>query len=260
LVFSLSDPSLINYKLKLYNDKSFTEEFVSDSSGTVFNIVNVGTVGISSDASLTLRYSEYLPKSLSYTLQKDGEVILPDEDVANYSQISLKSSVYNGKYTIFGITNTSFNVTLKNYPEVLTYTKDNTDLLKYTTKSTSDVGGVNKIRINFAGANYKKLPSFVKINSEAGINAFILPKSNTIGKIANVKILSPGFEYSSDNTLRPESYISPILRITNSDTIDRIEVIDGGKSYVSAPKLILFNPVSNHLVLEIKFLLKVLKK
>jgi hypothetical protein len=248
LVFSLSDPSLINYKLKLYNDKSFTEEFVSDSSGTVFNIVNVGTVGISSDASLTLRYSEYLPKSLSYTLQKDGEVILPDEDVANYSQISLKSSVYNGKYTIFGITNTSFNVTLKNYPEVLTYTKDNTDLLKYTTKSTSDVGGVNKIRINFAGANYKKLPSFVKINSEAGINAFILPKSNTIGKIANVKILSPGFEYSSDNTLRPESYISPILRITNSDTIDRIEVIDGGKSYVSAPKLILFNPVSKKVV------------
>lgn len=244
LVFSLTDSSLVNYNLKLFYDNSFTEEFLSDSSGEIFNILKSGTIGISTNASLTLKYSEYLPRTLIYTLQKNGETTLPDEDVINYSQISFKDSVYNGTYNIFDITSQSFNITLKNYPEVFNYTKDNTDILKYTTKSINDTGGVNKIRINFGGANYKKLPFFVRINSQFGINADILPKSSTIGKINEVRILSPGFEYSSDNTLRPEAYISPILRITNSDTLERVDIISGGKDYISTPKLILFNPVA----------------
>jgi hypothetical protein len=245
LVFSLKDPSLLNYKLKLFYDSTFTEEFVSDSSGTIFNISGIGTAGIGSESSLVLKYSDYLPKTLHYTLQKNGEIILPDEDVKNYSLISFKDSEYNGKYTIFDTSNNSFNITLRNYPEAYYYSKDNTDILKYSTKSTNDTGGVNRIRINFGGANYKKLPSFVKINSDFGINANIVPKSSTIGKINSVRILSPGFEYSSDNTLRPESYISPILRITNSNTIENIDVLDGGKSYISAPRLVLVNPVTN---------------
>ncbi len=244
LIFSLKDSSLLNYKLKLFYNDTFTEEFLSDSSGTIFNISSIGTPGIST-AFLTLKYSEYLPKTLYYTLQKDGEIILPDEDVKNYSVISFKNSEYDGRYTIFDVTDDSFNITLKNYPESYSYSKDNTDVIKYSTKSKNDTGGVNKIRVNFGGANYKKLPSFIKINSESGINASIIPKSTTIGRINDVRILSPGFEYSSDNTLRPESYISPILRITNSDTIDRIDVLDGGKSYISAPRLLLFNPVTN---------------
>ena len=48
--------------------------------------------------------------------------------------------------------------------------------------------------------------------------------------------LNPGFEYSSDPTLKPEAFISPVITIINSDTISSIEVIEGGKNYTSPTK------------------------
>ena len=57
---------------------------------------------------------------------------------------------------------------------------------------------------------YKSLPTFVSIASTQGINASLIADSTNINRINNVRILNPGFEYSSDNTLRPEAFVSPI--------------------------------------------------
>ena len=70
----------------------------------------------------------------------------------------------------------------------------------------------------------KKLPTFVSIGSSDGKNAEILPQSTDISKIDNVRILDPGFEYSSDKTLRPEAFVSPIISVVNSNTITAIDV------------------------------------
>ena len=71
-----------------------------------------------------------------------------------------------------------------------------------------------------------------------------MPDSKTINKVDDVRILNPGFEYSSDNTLKPEAFISPIISIINSNTISNIEIIDGGKNYTSIPDLVIVNPTT----------------
>ena len=89
---------------------------------------------------------------------------------------------------------------------------------------------------------YKSLPSFVSIASTQGVNASLLPDSNTINRVNNVRILNPGFEYSSDNTLKPEAFVSPIMSIIDSNTIINVEVVSGGKNYTSEPDLVIVNP------------------
>jgi hypothetical protein len=72
----------------------------------------------------------------------------------------------------------------------------------------------------------------------------LLPDSTTINRVDDIRILNPGFEYSSDPTLKPEAFISPVISIINSDTISNVEILDGGKNYTSTPNLVIINPVT----------------
>ncbi|MEY3470455.1 MAG: Prochlorococcus phage, partial [Actinomycetota bacterium] len=241
IVFDLSDSSLVDYNFKLFCDQEFKNEFVSTGSTNQFSLVGVGTIGISSTASLTLNYSDNLPNKLFYSLEKFGVISEPDKDTQNYSEINFVESFYNGSYTISGVGNTTFNVFLRNYPERLSYSKEECDLLKYTTSSTSTSGGISKIRLISSGNNYKKLPIFKKITSLNGTGAYVIPKSDTIGKVNEIRIVNEGFEYSSDKTLRPQALVPRFAFIKNSNTINNIFVTDGGKNYISPPNLVIIN-------------------
>jgi hypothetical protein len=245
LNFNLSDNSLLDYKFKIFTSTDFTEEFYSERLDNTFNVTGIGTVGISTNASILLEYSDHLPEKLYYTLQKDGNIIYPDNEVVEFSQIQFNNSAYNGRFSISNIQKNSFDVTLQQYPEEFLYDSENTSTLKYSTKSKNDTGGIESIEISTGGVGYKKVPSLDRIISQQGSGASIIFKSDEIGKINSVRILNPGFEYSSDFTLRPQSFISPIITITNSDTISNIEILSGGKNYTSPPKLIIYNPIEN---------------
>ena len=253
LNFNLSDSSLVNYKFKIFTSTDFTEEFYSERLDNTFNVTGIGTVGVSTNASLLLEYSDHLPEKLYYTIQKDGEVIYPDNEVVEFSQIQFKNSVYNGRFSVSNVDQNSFNITLSQYPEGLFYNLDNTSKLEYSTRSKNDVGGVKSIDISSGGFGYTKVPSLDRIISNQGSGASIIFKSDDIGKINSARILTPGFEYASDFTLRPQAFISPIITITNSDTISNIEVLDGGRNYTSPPKLIIYNPVDD-IIPDIGFL------
>ena len=242
LKFDLSDPSLINYKLKFYYDQNFDNEFISTGLDSQFNISGVGTVGVGTVSTYSLRYSDGFPTNLYYSFEKNGVITNPDTEVRNYSEIFFIDSVYSGSHVISGVAATTFNISLYKIPEQLSYNQSQCDLLKYSTTSETAIGGVNNLQILFGGYAYKKIPKFVDISSENGFNANILSISTSIGRINKVRVLDQGFEYSSDKTLRPEAYISPILSIINSSTIDNVNVLDGGKNYSSAPNLLIFNP------------------
>jgi len=226
LNFSLSDPSLIGYSLKFYTNKDFTEEFYSERLDETFNVSGIGTVGISSEAAALLEYSDHLPKKLFYTLKQDSSesIVEPDIDPLDYSSIEFKESTYNGSYSVSGVQTNKFNITLSEIPDTFKLNTDNSLLMNYTTKSKNAFGGVSKIDISFGGYGYKKPPALNYIKSKIGNSANILFKSKTIGKINSVRILTPGFEYSVDKTLRPESFISPIISLTDSDTISQVNV------------------------------------
>ncbi len=241
LVFNLTDSSLSGYKFKIFYDQEFKDEFISIGSTSTFSVSGLGTVGISTNASLTINYSEGLPTQLFYALEKSGYISTADKEVQNYSQINFIDSYYNGSYNISGVGTTTFSISLTKSPEKNYYTQSDCDSLEYTTTSASASGGVSKVRTISAGSNFKKLPVFEGIDSISGTGAYIIPKSDYVGQINEIRILNEGFEYSSDKTLRPEASIPKFLTIENSKTIEEVNVTYGGKNYISAPDIILVN-------------------
>ncbi len=241
LVFNLSDNSLVGYKFKLYYDKDYNNEFISIPSSNLFTLSGIGTIGVSTNASLTINYGESLPTQLYYNLEKSGYISTSDKEVSNYSEILFANSIYNSNYTISGVGSTTFAISLSEKPEKLSYTQNECDKLQYTTTSLSAKGPINKINIISGGSGYKKLPTFVGSNSLSGKDAYITPKSTSIGNAKEVRIINEGFQYSSDKTLQPTALISPLITIKNSNTIGIITVTNGGNGYVDVPSVVIVN-------------------
>ena len=241
LVFKLSDSSLLGYEFKIYYDADFNNEFVSTGSANTFSLIGVGTAGVSSTASLSITYDENLSDKLYYNLEKSGYISTSDKEVVNASQILFVDSAYKQSYNVFGIGSTTFSISLNTIPEKLSYSQSECSVLEYSTSSKSAQGAIDKIDIISGGTGYKKLPIFTGSNSENGTGAYIVPKSTTIGNPKEVRIINEGFEYSSDKTLNPIAYISPLITIDNSNTISNIEVINSGKNYTYAPSIQIVN-------------------
>jgi len=244
LVFNLLDTSLSGYEFKIYYDQNFNNEFVSTASTSGFNLLGIGTVGVSTNASLTIKYDSNLPSKLYYNLEKTGYISTSDMEVSNYSEILFVDSVYNSNYSISGIGSTTFNISLSKVPEKLTYSQNECDALLYTTNSISAKGPIDKINIVSGGIGYKKLPVFTGSDSINGQDAYIVAKSQNIGNVREVRIIDDGFEYSSDKTLQPTAYISPTVTIKNSNTIDTIAVTDGGRGYTNAPSITIVDSIT----------------
>ena len=238
LVFDVSDTSLSGYQLKFYYDKEFVNEFVSIASTSSFNVIGVGTIGVSADAKITLNYDSEIPDRIYYNLEKTGKINKFDTDVSYYSEILFTNSLYNNSYTVSGIGSTTFDIGLQNLPEKLSYTSSDCDVLEYDTTSNSAKGSVDKIDLISAGSGYKKIPEVYGTNSTEGENLYAIPVSESIGNIDDVRVINQGFEYSSDKTLQPKAFISPQLTLTNSNSIGIVTVVDGGKNFITPPEII----------------------
>jgi hypothetical protein len=241
LVFNLSDTTLNGYNFKLFYDETFNDEFVSTGTNSTASILSIGSVGVSTNASLTLKYTSDLPTNLFYALEKSGYISTSDREVSSGSQITFVDSDYIGSYKISGVGTTTFEISLIKTPEKLNYVQSDCDILKYSTNSQTANGSINKVKILSSGLNYKNIPTITGVESINGSGSYIVPKSNQIGKINQIKITNESYEYSSDKTLRPTAYISPQIIIDSSNTISNIEVISGGKNYIEAPDLIIID-------------------
>jgi hypothetical protein len=248
LVFDLSDSSLSGYEFKIYYDKEFRKEFVSVATTESLTVSGVGTVGVSTDALLSLNYTESVPQKLYYNLEKSGYISTADTDVLNYSELSFVDSIYNGNYNVVGVGNTTFTISLRNTPENSNYQRNDCDILEYSSNSISITGGIGEVNLISGGYGYKSLPRFTGSNSTNGKGAFIIPSSNSIGKIIQSRIINEGFEYASDKTLRPTATIPQSVYISSSNTIDTITINNGGQNYTSAPDLILVNSDTGELI------------
>ena len=248
LVFDLSDSSLSGYEFKLYTDEKFNNEFVSTGSTDTFSVSGVGTVGVTSTASLTLNYTTQIPEELFYTLGKDGELVTSDIETKNYSRINFVNSDYNNSYVISEIGETTFNINLQKKPERISYSSEECDILEYSTTSTSPSGPVKNLNILSSGSRYKKFPVIKSTSSSLGKNLKVNLKSSKIGSIKETRIINDNFIYSSDTTLRPKANISPTIKIKNSKTIDNISVINGGNGYISEPNLIIVDSISGNVI------------
>ena len=253
LTFGLSSTTLADFDFKLFYDRNLTNEYLSSQDSSSFNVGAAGTIGIGTNntdpegAKLSVQFSESTPITLYYGLTKGGYISTADTEVPNYSEIRFIDSEYNGEYKISNVTDDTFKFSPK-VPEFLSYTSDQCDKLEYSTRSTNVHGGIKNFRILSPGFNYKKLPQFTKVSSESGTDANIVAQSKTIGRIKKIRIVDIGYEYSSDKTLGPEAFISPVVNIDNLDVIASVNIVSGGSDYMSEPNLIVYNPVSNEVV------------
>jgi hypothetical protein len=241
LVFNVSDSSLQGYKFKLYSDKNLSKEFISIASTETFSLIGVGTVGVSTDASITLKYSDSLPKNLYYTLEKDNELVQLQDTILNSSEISFIDSSYTNFYEIFNVTDTNFSINLEEIPEVLSYQLQDCDIFKYITNSKNASGSVHSIKIIDNGNDYNDIPNYINSNSSGGKGLYVVPTSTNVGKLQNILIKNSEFEYSTDPTLLPELNATENAKITKSNTLLKVDVINGGKNYPSAPNLVVID-------------------
>jgi len=245
LKFDLSDSSLNGYDFNFYFDEEFADQFLSVESASNFVVSGVGTIGVSTNASLTLNYLDDIPQKLFYAAKTpSGYISTSDKDVNNFSQIKFENSLYNGTYEIAGVGATTFDISLTREPEVLSYTSSECDVLKYETTSTTTTGGIAGVKILSGGNKYKKLPAFSETVSEEGTGGFIIAKSNNIGKINQITISNQGYEYPSDKTLSPVAFISPLITLKSAFKVDSVGVSSAGSGYSHPPDVILVDSVT----------------
>ena len=253
LNFGLTSSTLLNFDFKLFYDRELTNEYLSSQDSPSFNVGTGGTIGIGTNntdpigAGLTVQYSSSSPGRLYYGLTKGGFISTADTEVSNYSEIRFIDSKYNGEYKISNVTPDTFDISPK-IPEFLSYDSSDCEKLEYSTRSTAVHGAIKNLNIISPGFNYKKLPQFKSVKSTNGTDANIIASSRNIGRIKKIRIVDIGYEYSSDKTLSPEAFISPVVNIDNLDIIDSVNIISGGADYMSTPNLIVFNPISNTVV------------
>ena len=248
LQIKLEDPSLTGYELKIYKENDFINEYNSSSDNLNFNVVGVGTAGLSG-ASVTIKYSENVPSKLFYSLEKGGYISTADRDVVNFSEINYIDSEYSGTYKVSDTANTTFNISPLKLPKVLNYTSNQFDSLKYTVKSSTNIAGpIAKVNIISKGFKYEKLPKLKDITTLNGINANVETVSSSIGRINKTRFSNIGYDYPSDKTLRPQANIPPVIKIDNLDTITEFNIISGGNKYITAPDILLWNDTTNEIV------------
>ena len=242
LVFDLTDSTLSGYEFNIYTDNTFKDKFVSTGSTSPFNVSGVGTIGVSTNASLTLNHSSNIPETLYYSLEKSGFISTADTDVKNYSEICFEDSVYTGSHTVVGVATTTFDIVLDEVPERLSYAESECDELEYITSSTTASGGIGRLNIISKGYGYKGVPTIEDVTSTNGKDAYLIAKSNSIGNVKDLRIKNTEFEYSFDPTLHPTAFISPVITIIDSNTLESVLVEYGGRGYTQAPDVVIVNP------------------
>lgn len=279
VTFNLTDSSLsyskntTNYpafELEFFTDEKFENKFEKTPNSKSFEVIRTGIVGVTSDAKVTLRVDKGLPEKLYYKLTpintdsspSEKQVVIDSENNGS-NQVQILRSGYSGTHRVFTAFTTSFTYQVANVPESPSYNSQNSKL-SYNTKSTFAYGPISNVDVTIEGQNYFSLPgittvlsgissnsSFSTRISGFGTGAILEASSKTIGKIKKLKFNSIGFDYPSDNTLKPTAKIPEILKIERISSIEKIGITSFGYGYYVPPKLLFFDGKTGELKPEV---------
>jgi hypothetical protein len=256
IIFDLSDESLTGFDFNLYEDNNYRNIFYGFDG---FDVSKNGNPG-NSQSNLILKVKESKRTEIYYTLSipdKDKisagklEYFNDDINILKNNTLLIKPSEYNGEKVISGIGTNYIEFNLNKIPESLNYNNDVDSIINYTTKSKNSIGPISEIKIISKGKKYKKLPIVKEISTEFGNDAFLKIGTNSIGKIKNIVIEDIGFDYFSDNTLRPFSKIPEVLKVQPLSSLEEIRVISFGENYNIAPDLVLIDGITNKVVSDV---------
>jgi len=245
--FDLSDSSLLDLDLQFYFDPNFIQKINERSEFFVFRSGTPGNSGAKVVLDLSSQffpiYYNLFPKGSSDESKKQ---ISSDIDVKSYNKVSIVNHQLNDKFKIVVSSDKVFsfyNTKKLSFVENNIITKAATNF-SYKTTSTSALGPISKLKINFPGGGYKKLPNIRGINSSFGSNAVLKVVSPNIGRVETFSRVKDGFDYPTDPTLSPSLSVPTVIGIKDIRTIDYIGITTGGKRYNNSPKLVVKNDTS----------------
>ena len=196
--FAVSDTSLTQvvsgkktkiFDLDFFRDPNFTNPYFNNEEDSGFQVVGVGTVGVTTTARVDLSLTENTPDELFYRITPVNLNInadskrnpITDTDVNNFSTLSVRESEYNGTYAITGIGSTTFTFNIPKQPEKDGYTKNEAVILKYETASKTASGPINRIQFVSKGRGYRSIPVVTSIASTQGVGGIVRFNSTDIG-------------------------------------------------------------------------------
>ena len=138
------------------------------------------------------------------------------------------SDQYKGEYRVVSIDNQNNKFTINAKVDTSIY---EIDTLYYNVKSIGATGSIEEISISNPGSNYTKLPEITGIETKTGSGALIQANSSTIGKIRNVKYVSSGGGFTSNQNVNHYLNLPSTAKVTNNFEIYDVEIVDGGFDY-----------------------------
>ena len=246
------------FELNLYIDENFTKLYDKNLESATFEVQKTGTVGVSTNAKVTLTVNKETPEILFYKLDPVYDSDLPtiksditiDSEVLSNNRVISKVSLYNGRHTITSTSSTSFTYPLSVKPERTSYVSS-TSSLRYETDCIHAFGPITQVKINDKGRNYYTLPGISSVTSGIGSGAILEVSSTSIGKVKRTKIKDIGFDFASDKTVRPSASIPQIVKIESLASFDAIGITSGGRGYSQVPKLLVFDGRTNSLINDV---------
>ena len=263
--FDLSDSSLsfidggVSYSafdFKLYSDPKLNNSFFTSGETDDFNVVSSGSIGIDSNANLTVKNVSEINKTLYYNLiptNTDGntlvktEIIRDVDNIENSNSATLIPHSLTGGHNLVGVGTTTFSFITSIDSKKLEYTSSD-GVLSYVTKSKNAEGPISDIKVEHSGYEYRTLPGISTIISDNGNNAILETKGITIGRITKNVIQDIGFDYSIDKTIRPEANVPQLIKLDLLTSLGSIGIASVGKNYLESPGLVLIDGLTNKVV------------
>jgi hypothetical protein len=242
--FDMSDSSLLDMDIEFYSDIDFQRKvelignlddgFAITRNGDPGFVDSYVTIDTSNKHYPGLLYYNLVPKS---PIDERKTQITTDLDVFGSNKIFLVNHILNDNFNVSIGSSTEFTFNLKTKPTQIEKLSYNSSEIFYDTNSESSFGPISKLKINFSGRGYKRLPNVDQIITKRGKNAIIKLVSSEIGKVESFDRIKDGFDYPTDPTLTPSLSVPTIVGIKDIRTIDSVGIITGGRNYNTAPQL-----------------------
>jgi len=233
-----SDSSLTDYEIEFYNDSNFISKY---------NTNLISRNGVNGDGDAATKISVSVGSSLSnkfyYRVVGKGNNFIKtishfaNVDVPDHSQIQVLDSKFNTEYKVISIGTSTFTFNPTGIAETTSYTTTGFSSAFYSTKSTTELGGIHSINILNKGSEVSTLPILTSIGTTTGKNAVLSIETDQIGEIDGTKAIIQGIEFTPDKTLQPKAESNLILELKNVFTLKSIGVTTGGIEYTTPPNV-----------------------
>ena len=200
------------------------------------------------DGKLVLTYNQNTPKILYYNIVANTSTDNPDVNkelvldrgIEGNNTINFRESRYAGQFNILANSDNTFTYDLDRYPEEPSYTSSSTTEIIYDTTSKTAYGPIAAIAIPEKWKGYTRLPGVSTVTSDTGTGAILEASSTSIGVPQTTKIDNIGFDYPSDFTLRPQSKLPQIIKISALSGLKRVGITSYGRGYNHSPSLVVY--------------------